>query len=143
MIFSLEKKREDAPAILTADGTIVTYGELRNQAEQFGTRIRLCGTHQSTGMRCLIFCICRNVPGGRFALEDGQGREIDSSHTVGELVYYGANVSLGYAQSKLDLQCADERKGRLLTGDMAMRDSEGYYYIIGRKNGSSKYLESV
>ena len=389
MIFSLEKKREDAPAILTADGTIVTYGELRNQAEQFGTRIRLCGTQQSMEMRCLIFCICRNepgavmgylgglennavpmllgsdigqrqfekffetyepeflwapngwveenchrkfqkiyetygyvlwktvfpsvpmngklalllatsgstgdsklvrlsrenlvanaesiltylklqererpittlpmqytyglsvinshflagacilmttasmvqrefwdffekekatsfagvpytyeilkrmgiferkfpslnsitqaggklspvlqkkvgtwakeqgidffvmygqteatarmsylppercldkigsigiqIPGGRFALEDGQGREIDSSHTVGELVYYGANVSLGYAQSKLDLQCADERKGRLLTGDMAMRDSEGYYYIIGRK----------
>ena len=61
------------------------------------------------------------IPGGRFEIVDG------------ELVYYGDNVTLGYAECHEDLAKGDERHGKLVTGDMARVDEEGFYYIIGRK----------
>ena len=73
------------------------------------------------------------IPGGRFALIDEAGKEITDTDTVGELVYYGANVTLGYAESGADLARGDERHGRYETGDLARRDADGYYTIVGRK----------
>lgn len=73
------------------------------------------------------------IPGGRFALIDINGNEITEPETVGELVYEGDNVTLGYAECGEDLAKEDERNGRLETGDMAKRDEDGYYYIVGRK----------
>lgn len=73
------------------------------------------------------------IPGGRFALVDDNNEEITTPDTVGELVYYGDNVTLGYANSLEDLSLGDERKGRLETGDLAKFDQDGYYFIVGRK----------
>ncbi len=73
------------------------------------------------------------IPGGRFALIDINGNEITEPETVGELVYEGDNVTLGYAECGEDLAKGDERNGRLETGDMAKRDADGYFYIVGRK----------
>ena len=73
------------------------------------------------------------IPGGKFSLIDEAGREIKRPGVVGELVYEGENVTLGYAEKKEDLAQGDVRHGRLLTGDMAKRDEDGYYYIVGRK----------
>lgn len=73
------------------------------------------------------------IPGGRFELVDVNGDVIQSPETVGELVYYGENVTLGYAQTGKDLRLGDERNGKLITGDMAKMDVDGYYYIVGRK----------
>lgn len=73
------------------------------------------------------------VPGGKFKLIDMDGKEITAPHTMGELVYEGANVTLGYAECGEDLAKGDERNGVLVTGDMAQFDEEGYYYIVGRK----------
>lgn len=73
------------------------------------------------------------IPGGEFILIDANGQEIQEEGKIGELVYIGKNVTLGYAQDRKDLAKGDERKGRLETGDMARRDSDGYYYIAGRK----------
>ena len=73
------------------------------------------------------------IPGGRFALVDEAGAEITTADTVGELIYYGANVTLGYAESGADLARGDERHGRYETGDLARRDAEGYYTVVGRK----------
>ncbi|GAA0210817.1 AMP-binding protein [Selenomonas dianae] len=73
------------------------------------------------------------IPGGRFALIDEVGAEITAVDTVGELVYYGANVTLGYAEGGADLARGDERHGRYETGDLARRDADGYYTIVGRK----------
>jgi long-chain acyl-CoA synthetase len=74
------------------------------------------------------------IPGGRFELVDDQGHVITSPHTIGELIYYGPNVSMGYALTLEDLSLADQWQGRLSTGDLAMIDEEGFYFIQGRKN---------
>lgn len=73
------------------------------------------------------------IPGGEFSLIDVDGQEIKEAGIVGELVYKGPNVSLGYAQSRDDLQKGDENNGTLVTGDMAKCDKDGYHYIVGRK----------
>lgn len=73
------------------------------------------------------------IPGGKFSLIDTNGNIINKSDFTGELVYEGANVTLGYAERGEDLALGDERRGILFTGDMAKRDDDGYYYIVGRK----------
>ena len=73
------------------------------------------------------------IPGGKFSLIDENGEEITTPETVGELVYEGDNVTLGYAQCGEDLKKGDERGGRLVTGDMAKFDKDGFFYIAGRK----------
>lgn len=72
------------------------------------------------------------IPGGCFMLTDADGNEITHSDTDGELVYKGPNVSMGYAECIEDLGKSDENHGILHTGDIARRDSDGYYYITGR-----------
>lgn len=73
------------------------------------------------------------IPGGRFSLIDVDCNEIREPEVTGELVYEGPNVTLGYAVCGEDLAKGDERNGRLETGDMAKRDADGFYYVVGRK----------
>jgi acyl-coenzyme A synthetase/AMP-(fatty) acid ligase len=79
-------------------------------------------------------CMGIAIPGGRFELIDDAGDTIEASDIPGELVYYGDNVTMGYAECGEDLQKGDENKGRYATGDVATRDDEGYYTIVGRKS---------
>lgn len=73
------------------------------------------------------------IPGGKFYLKGENGEPVCKEKQPGELVYEGANVSLGYAGKKEDLQLGDENRGVLYTGDIAQTDEDGYYYIVGRK----------
>jgi acyl-coenzyme A synthetase/AMP-(fatty) acid ligase len=82
------------------------------------------------------------IPGGEFELIDENGEIIEENETVGELVYKGDNVALGYAECGADLSKGDEFSGVLITGDMAKRDSDGYYYITGRKKRFLKLFGS-
>lgn len=76
--------------------------------------------------------IGRAIPGGQLWLEDQAGQKIADTGEVGELVYAGPNVSLGYAECRADLALGDVNAGVLHTGDLARVDSDGCYYIEGR-----------
>jgi acyl-CoA synthetase (AMP-forming)/AMP-acid ligase II len=75
-----------------------------------------------------------SIPGGELWIEDESGNVVAQSGTTGELFYRGPNVSLGYALQREDLVLGDERGGVLATGDLAQRDSDGAYSIVGRKS---------
>lgn len=73
------------------------------------------------------------IPGGFFHIEDEVGNVIIDANVAGELIFTGSNVTLGYAENLSDLEKGDENHGVLHTGDVAMRDSDGFYFITGRK----------
>jgi acyl-CoA synthetase (AMP-forming)/AMP-acid ligase II/peptidoglycan/LPS O-acetylase OafA/YrhL len=82
--------------------------------------------------------IGRPVPGGAFCLEpvdDRPGPVADGE--VGELVYTGPNVMLGYATGRADLACGSELD-RLRTGDLARRAPDGLWEVVGRRGRSTK-----
>lgn len=71
------------------------------------------------------------IPKGElFLIDEAQN---DDGTVTGELGYRGPNVTMGYALCKEDLMKDDEFCGEYHTGDIAKRDTEGFYYIIGRK----------
>ena len=74
------------------------------------------------------------IPDGKLSLIDSNKKEIKTPGEQGELVYYGKNVCLGYAHSKKDLDKGDENFGTLYTGDIAKKDIDNFFYIVGRKN---------
>lgn len=71
------------------------------------------------------------IPGGRFRIDDPR------DDGVGELVYSGPNVMLGYAEEP-----ADFASGRVIdelrTGDLARRRDDGLYEVVGR---SSRFVK--
>jgi long-chain acyl-CoA synthetase len=85
-----------------------------------------------------IGSIGRAVPGGVLWLEDSQGNLIEQPDEIGELIFSGPNVALGYALSHKDLILGDEWHGIIRTGDLARQDAEGFFFIEGR---SSRFLK--
>ena len=82
--------------------------------------------------------IGKPLKGSKFKIIDKRKKYINKPFMNGELVYYGENVSLGYAHSLKDLNKGNINKGKLYTGDLAYKDKQGYFYIVGRKNRFSK-----
>ena len=82
--------------------------------------------------------IGKPLAGSKFAILDRKGKYIKKPYSIGELIYFGKNVSLGYAYNLKDLKKGNENKNKLFTGDLGYRDDEGYFYITGRKNRISK-----
>ena len=74
------------------------------------------------------------IPKGSFEIIDDANNLISKNYTEGELIYKGPNVSMGYANNFKDLSKPDINKGILHTGDIAKRDNDNFYYIVGRKN---------
>ncbi len=74
------------------------------------------------------------IPGGTFAIEPHDGW---SDEDVGELVYRGPNVMLGYAHGPDDLALGNTVDA-LHTGDIARRHPGGLYELIGR---SSRFVK--
>lgn len=77
--------------------------------------------------------IGRAIPEGELFLVDEGGHELIGPEQEGEMGYRGPNVTMGYAQCRDDLLLGDLWHGTHLTGDMARRDKDGIYFIIGRK----------
>lgn len=79
-----------------------------------------------------IGSIGKAIPEGQLILFDEKGNEIQEVEAEGELGYRGPNVTMGYAQCIEDLALDDVFCGLYRTGDIARRDRDGYYYIVGR-----------
>lgn len=77
------------------------------------------------------------IPGGRLALVDESGAAIDRSGEIGELVYAGPNVMMGYAETPADL-ARGPVLSELRTGDLAARSPEGFFRLAGRRARFSK-----
>ena len=67
------------------------------------------------------------IPGGTFDIEPIDGMPDD----VGELIYHGPNVMMGYAHDHTDL-AAGRTVDALRTGDLARRSAGGLYEVVGR-----------
>jgi len=76
--------------------------------------------------------IGKAIPNGKLYLRDEAGEVITTPNTKGEMIYEGPNVTLGYATQLEDLTRGDERHGVLPTGDIAIQDADGFFYIVGR-----------
>ena len=74
------------------------------------------------------------ISGGKFWIEDKNQKKIEKENEIGELFYSGKNVCLGYAEDISDLSKGDENKGILKTGDIAKKDKDNFYYILGRND---------
>ncbi len=71
-------------------------------------------------------------PGGQLSIVDDNGNETFEGEAQGEMMYRGENVTLGYATCREDLLKGDENHGVMHTGDLARRDADGCYFIVGR-----------
>jgi acyl-CoA synthetase (AMP-forming)/AMP-acid ligase II len=78
------------------------------------------------------------IPGGAFVLRPlpGDERRRDG---IGELVYRGPNVMLGYAHEPADLALG-RTVHELATGDLARRAPDGLWEIVGRRSRFLKIL---
>jgi len=79
-----------------------------------------------------IGSIGKPIKGGKFCLKNSKGELINKSNEIGELVYEGKNVALGYSENYEDLEKGDDNNGIISTGDLAKKDEGDFYYIVGR-----------
>lgn len=85
-----------------------------------------------------IGSIGKAIPGGRIWLSNSEGKKITKSHEIGELIYFGKNVSPGYAYSYNDLTKNTKNNFTLKTGDLAYYDKDKFLFIKGRVNRIAK-----
>lgn len=72
------------------------------------------------------------LPGCRIEIFDPDDKGI------GEVLFHGPNVMLGYAESRDDLGRGDDMNGRLSTGDMGFLDAAGRLTLTGRAKRMGK-----
>lgn len=77
------------------------------------------------------------VPGGHLHIE-GESTEAAGADGVGEVIYSGPNVMLGYATSREDLAQGDLQGGVLRTGDLGYLDEDGCLVLTGRSKRIAK-----
>tara|TARA_B100000767_G_C19771275_1_gene540160 strand:+ start:850 stop:2226 length:1377 start_codon:yes stop_codon:yes gene_type:complete len=70
----------------------------------------------------------------KFSLVNKQNKKLDKIGDIGEIIFKGKSVCLGYSKTQRDLTKGDVNNNILATGDLAKKDKDGFYYIVGRKN---------
>jgi acyl-CoA synthetase (AMP-forming)/AMP-acid ligase II len=104
----------------------VMYGATEATARMAYLPPQLAASHPSA--------IGRPITGGSFTIEP---RDAWDDEDVGELVYRGPNVMMGYAHGPADLALG-KTVDVLHTGDIARRCPDGLYEVIGR---SSRFVK--
>ncbi|MFQ5700712.1 MAG: long-chain fatty acid--CoA ligase [Acidobacteriota bacterium] len=72
------------------------------------------------------------IEGVEFRLADDEDRTIEASGVSGEICIKGHNVMKGYYK-RPEATSEAIRAGWFHTGDIAVRDDDGYYFIVDRK----------
>lgn len=72
------------------------------------------------------------ISGGEFSIKNCD------ANGVGDIVYTGKNVFLGYANGRQDLNKPDQFLGVLPTGDVGFLDKDRFLNIVGRKKRIAK-----
>lgn len=90
-----------------------------------------CFSLHSDDVQRKIGSIGKPVFHSEVKLVDAEGEKV-SANRVGELLIQGNHLASGYWQNP-EATAATFRNGWLYTGDLACRDEEGYYSIVGRK----------
>lgn len=66
-------------------------------------------------------------------LIDERGNEVKDTETAGEIMIKGVNVMKGYYKNQEATKAVMTDDGWFATGDIAVRDEDGYYTIVDRK----------
>lgn len=90
-----------------------------------------CFSLHSDDVQRKIGSIGKPVFHSEVKLVDAEGREV-AANKVGELLIQGNHLASGYWQNPA-ATAETFRNDWLYTGDLACRDEEGYYSIVGRK----------
>ncbi len=107
------------------------FCQLYGQTECAGLATALWrAEHERDNLHRLTSC-GRPIPGVRVAVRDDDGHLVPDGEP-GEICVQGPGVMLGYWKQP-DLTAAALDDGWLRTGDVAVRDAEGYLYIVDRK----------
>ena len=77
------------------------------------------------------------IPDGRLSIDTGASGAA-AAGSVGEVVYEGPNVMLGYATGSDSLADPDALEGVLRTGDLGYIDDEGFLFLVGRSRRIAK-----
>ncbi|GAA3655248.1 AMP-binding protein [Nocardioides ginsengisoli] len=104
---------------------VVMYGQTEATARMAYLPPELAAAHPGT--------VGVAVPGGSLRIDKVAG----AAPGVGELVYRGPNVMMGYAESPADLARGAELD-ELRTGDLARTTPEGLVEIVGRRSRFAK-----
>lgn len=75
-------------------------------------------------------CIGKPIKNGKLT--------ISGKNKIGEIIYSGPNIFLGYANNYLDLKKKISIKKKLHTGDLGYKDQKGYFYLVERKKRIAK-----
>ncbi|EGY17494.1 hypothetical protein VD0002_g166 [Verticillium dahliae] len=147
ILVMLSKRRETARYDLSSVrdvlcGAAPLSRELQNECQRrFGVQI-----NQGWGMT-EVTCGALHVPGGirddtgsvgqldpncEMRLVDDEGREVGVGQP-GEMVVRGPNVCLGYWRNEAATKECIDSEGWLKTGDIAVCDKKGFFWIVDRK----------
>lgn len=111
-----------------------------SEKERIEFRVMYGQTEASPRISCLdssmvklkLGSIGKAIPNVHMWLETLSGDKICEANTVGEVVVSGPNVCMGYAENYKHLSRGDVNGGSIRTGDLAYKDTDGFFYISGR-----------
>ena len=78
------------------------------------------------------------IPGGKMSILDSNGEFVKKPYKIGEIIYEGPNVFLGYAKNLNTLKKSLNQIKLLKTGDIGYFDDENFFYIKGRNDRTIK-----